>query len=85
MCLTIPRKVIKIQKTQAIVTDGKKNYPVKINLVKGLKKGDWVLVQADLVVLKLKKFEANEINAILNKKAVAKLKLGARSEKWEGC
>ena len=61
MCLTIPQKVQKIE-DNVVYIDDKKPRKVKIGFSETVKKGDWVLVNADLAVSKVTEKEAEEIN-----------------------
>lgn len=60
MCLTIPGRIVKLKGRKAEVEiEGKKRL-VDCAVVK-VKKGDWVLVQADLAVEKVSEDEAKEV------------------------
>lgn len=59
MCLTTPVQIKKVKGSGAEVSDGRK---VNIDLVKDVKKGDWVLANANLAVSKITAKEAKEIN-----------------------
>jgi hydrogenase assembly chaperone HypC/HupF len=61
MCLTIPKKVIAVQKKQAKVISQSGTSWVKTNLIKSVKKGDWLLIQADLAIDKITSTQANKI------------------------
>jgi len=63
MCLTTPFEVKKVKDGQAELSDGRM---VNIVLISGVKAGDWVLANADLVVSKVSQQEAKEIKEILN-------------------
>lgn len=64
MCLTTPVKVKKVNGLKAELADGRK---VSIAFAGKLKKGDWVLANADLAVSKITAKEAKEINNIFSK------------------
>lgn len=65
MCLTIPKKVIKVKESQAQVESKAGKSWVKTHLIESVKKGDWLLVQADLALKKISYLEAKEIIKIL--------------------
>ncbi len=69
MCLTIPKKIIKINKGRAKLSDGNL---VDIGLVPDLNIGDWVLVSNSVVLFKINKTEA--------RKALNLLKGGSNNE-----
>jgi len=58
MCLAVPVKVKKIVGQSAIVEGNKK---IDISLIADLKKGDYILVHANLGINKLEKKEAIKI------------------------
>ena len=59
MCLTIPVQIKKIDGVEAEVTDGRK---INIAMAGKVKKGDWVLANANLGLSKISAKEAKEIN-----------------------
>jgi hydrogenase maturation factor len=61
MCLTVPRKVIKIKDGKALLQDGRW---VK-SLAGKLKPGDMVLAQADLAIEKITKNQAGEMKTVI--------------------
>lgn len=64
MCLTIPLKIISIENKKARVSNCQnKIYEVDISLVGNIKKGDWVLANANMA---LKKIGAKKAKEILN-------------------
>lgn len=67
MCLTTPVKIKKINGLQAELVDGRL---VNIAFAGKLKKGDWVLANANLAVSKITIKEARELKRLLlnNKK-----------------
>lgn len=66
MCLGIPKKVISIRNNLAIIKSAKRQQVVG-TLIK-VKKGDWVLTQQGVIVRKIGKKEAKEIDNLLVKK-----------------
>lgn len=67
MCLTIPAKIISVNKNKAIVKIGKNEVSANCQLVK-VKKGDWVFVQNNVIIKKVKAKEAEEINKLIYQK-----------------
>ena len=67
MCLDFPHKITKISGDQAEVfcSKTKDKEKIKVNLVKGLKIGDYVLSQNGYAVTKLSKKEAEETFKLL--------------------
>lgn len=59
MCLTTPVKIKRVKGTAAELTDGRK---VSIAFAGKVKKGDWVLANANLALSKISAKEAKEIN-----------------------
>jgi hydrogenase assembly chaperone HypC/HupF len=55
MCLTVPRKVTKVQGDRALLQDGRW---VKTVMVGKVKPGEMVLVQADLAIEKITQEQA---------------------------
>jgi hydrogenase expression/formation protein HypC len=71
MCLAIPGKVIKINKTKAIVDFGNHRHEVDISLANKVSVGDYLICHGDLAINKLGKKEAKKILKLskeLNKK-----------------
>lgn len=66
MCLTIPAKVISLEKNKATVDFVGKKQKVDTRLVK-VKVGDYVMVSNGFAIKKVNKKEAEEILKILNK------------------
>ena len=63
MCLTVPRRVEEVKGKKALMQDGRW---VRTDMVGGVKKGDYLLVQADLAVEKVDKNQVEEMkNEIL--------------------
>lgn len=64
MCLTIPLKIVSAKNGKAQVLNSQnKFYEIDISLVGNLRKGDWVLANANMA---LKKIGAKEAKEILN-------------------
>lgn len=66
MCLTIPAKVISLEKGKATVGFAGRKQKVDTQLVK-VKAGDYVIVSNGFAIKKVNKKEAEEILKILNK------------------
>ena len=66
MCLTIPAKVISLEKGKATVDFAGRKQKVDTQLVK-VKAGDYVIVSNEFAIKKVNKKEAEEILKILNK------------------
>ena len=62
MCLTVPRKVTKIEGDRAQLQDGRW---VKTGSVENLQVGDMVLAQANLVVEKISKKQVKEMKEVV--------------------
>lgn len=62
MCLTIPKQVIEFKKGVARVKSQKG--PQEVGSLVGVKKGDWVLTQNNVIVQKISKKQAQEINRL---------------------
>lgn len=67
MCLTIPKKVISADGENIIVESfgGKKQ---KVKSIIKIKKGDNVLTQNNIIIQKISKKQAEEINKLVNYK-----------------
>ena len=66
MCLTIPAKVISIEKNKATVDFAGKKQEVDTQLVK-VKTGDYVMVSNGFAIKKVNKKEAEEILSLIKK------------------
>jgi len=64
MCLTVPVQIKKVKGTEAELADGRK---INIALAGQVKKGDWVLANANLGLSKISVKEAKEINNYFKK------------------
>ena len=64
MCLSIPRKIIKIKNGKAVVSYNKEKRNVK-TAIKNIKEGDYVIVNNGIIVGKLKKQEAEQFLKII--------------------
>lgn len=74
MCLTVPSKISAIKNNKAKVLNSQNNaYEVDISLIKNLKKGDWVLANANIALKKISAKEAKEILNFLNIKLNTKI------------
>ncbi len=65
MCLTIPAKILEIDKEKAIIESVNERKKINISVVKDLKIGDWVLYIANFAVKKINKKDAKEIINLL--------------------
>ena len=66
MCLTIPAKVISLEKGKATIDFAGRKQKIDTQLVK-VKVGDYVIVSSGFAIKKVNKKEAEEILKILNK------------------
>ena len=64
MCLTTPVQIKKIKGIEAELADGRK---VNVAMAGKVKKGDWVLANANLGLSKISAKEAKEINNYFEK------------------
>ena len=62
MCLTIPKQVISVKKELVEVKSAKGRE--KLGTVICVKKGDWVLSQNNVIISKVTKKQAKEINKL---------------------
>ncbi|MDD5019803.1 MAG: HypC/HybG/HupF family hydrogenase formation chaperone [Candidatus Omnitrophica bacterium] len=60
MCLAVPMKVETIEKTEALVSAGAVKARVNIQLLRSLKKGEYVLVHAGIAIEKIDPGKARE-------------------------
>ena len=67
MCLTLPMQVKRIANGKTYVDDKKSERLVKIGFTDQVKKGDWLLVNADLAINKVTAKEAQDLKKLLNK------------------
>ena len=65
MCLAIPKKVIFIKKNGVEVCANNSEKTEKVRTILKVKKGDWVLTQNKIIVNKITKKQAEEINKII--------------------
>lgn len=63
MCLTVPRKVEKVEGDKALMQDGRW---VKTTMVGRVKKGEMLLVQADMAVEKITKKQSLEMKRLIS-------------------
>jgi biotin synthase len=68
MCLTIPGKILSIEKGMAKVKNGAEIAEIDLGLVFGAKKGDWILYATDRAVKKISATDAKEIIDLLESK-----------------
>jgi len=66
MCLTIPAKVVSINKSKALVDFAGKKEKIDTKLVR-VKVGDYVMVSNGFAIKKVNKKEAEEILKIINR------------------
>jgi hydrogenase maturation factor len=62
MCLVIPKQVIEFKKGVATVASQKGRH--EVGALVAVKKGDWVLTQNNVIVQKINKKQAQEINKL---------------------
>lgn len=68
MCLTIPAKIVKIKKENAIAVDYKNNQKeIIIAHLNKVEIDDWVLINANIAINKISKKEADELISLLKK------------------
>ena len=82
MCLTIPGKVIKLEKRKAIIRENDRFREVDISLLSNLKAGDWILYINDLALERIPKNEAKEILKLLER-PYQKIDFSKVSEKFK--
>lgn len=58
MCLAVPLKIVSIEGDEAVVSSGGLKRKVDISLLKGAKKGDYVLVHAGFAIEKVRESQA---------------------------
>ena len=68
MCLTYPAKVLQIKGQKALIQDKKRKIEVNIGMLSNIKKGDYILHNANLAIKKVSQKEAKEIMDIFNNK-----------------
>lgn len=68
MCLTYPAKILQIKGQNALIQDNKRKIEVNIGMLSNLKKGDYILHNANLAIKKVSRKEAKEIMDIFHKK-----------------
>lgn len=66
MCLTLPAKIISIDKFNAVISVNGKNQQVKIGTSENLAVGDFVLYTGDYLIKKINQEEADEILDLLS-------------------
>lgn len=65
MCLTIPKQVVVIKKDYIELSRTGFKKLEKVGTILKVKKGDWVLTQNNIIVSKISKQQAKEINKLL--------------------
>ena len=60
MCLAVPAKIKEIRKSGALVDFGGVSREISLGILKGVKKGDYVLVHAGFAIGKVKEAEAED-------------------------
>lgn len=60
MCLAVPAKVNTLKNDSALVDFGGVFKEISLGILKGVKKGDYVLIHAGFAIGKLKKAEAED-------------------------
>jgi len=65
MCLTIPKKVLRKKGTSYIIEKNNGEKQEAKSIIK-IKAGDYVLTQSNVIIQKLTKKQAQEINSLLN-------------------
>ena len=68
MCLTIPAKVIKVEKDKALVSQEGRSFFIDRTLFPRLKKGDWVLYTGSYAVKKISASQAKEIRELFERR-----------------
>lgn len=67
MCLSVPVKIIKLEKEQAIGSLGGAEIKVSLDLVEDVRVNDYVLVHTGFAIEKISEEEAKETMALLEK------------------
>ncbi len=65
MCLAVPMKVVKLEWPLAQVEEGGVRLPARVDLVEGVKVGDYVIVHAGVAIDRLEPEEAEETLRLL--------------------
>ena len=60
MCLAIPMKVVKVDKNEAVVESGGLRRTANMSFLKGVKKGDYILIHAGFAIEKVNTKEAKK-------------------------
>jgi len=66
MCLGIPMKILRIDKEWAVVEAGRLQRRVNIQMVEGLKAGDYVVVHAGFAIEKVDPVKARQTLTIID-------------------
>lgn len=65
MCLAIPMKVVEIKGETCVVESGGLKRTANIALLKGVKRGDYILIHAGFAIEKIKAVEAKKTLKLL--------------------
>ncbi len=68
MCLAVPMKVVEIEGAVARVEEGGVRRKVRVDLVEGVKVGDYVIVHAGIAIERLETEEAEETLRLFGEK-----------------
>ena len=68
MCFDLPSKVIAIENNKATVKCGSHCHNVKLELLRNVKVGDYVMIQGDYAISKIAKKDVEEILELLKSK-----------------
>lgn len=60
MCLAVPAKIKKIEDKNAVVDFGGVSKRISLGILRGVKKGDYVLIHAGFAIGKIDKLEAED-------------------------
>ena len=67
MCLTCPKQIIKINNKKVLLKDCNGKESKAVTIQGKIKKGDWVLTQANIILEKISKKQADDINKLFQK------------------
>jgi len=66
MCLTIPKKVLSIKEPGCYIVEKNNGEKQEVKTIIKIKVGDFVLTQNNVIIQKLSKKQAREINKLFN-------------------
>jgi hydrogenase maturation factor len=66
MCLTIPKKVLSEKKDGRYIVEKNNGEKQEVKTIIKVKVGDFVITQSNIIIQKLSKKQAQEINELLN-------------------